>query len=376
MKFLEEERLQIVQQYEQLKLDNNKELNDLVALAIEIFDVPMCIISFMDADEQLIKCKAGINITESSRENSFCKHLINTKRVIIIPDTLTDERVLNNTTVTGHLAIRFYAGAPLITISGHHLGSLCVLDKIPRLFSNKQKDMLAILSRQVISIIELQMGLTLIKARNSELTLQKKKTAIADRKLRAFFNSSASCHALINKGLKVLDFNNAMAVFTKRFYHKNIEVGKNITSFITPSYKEEFMTHIENAFEGKRINKEILMGDGKDTGWWNITFKPIRDEKGNIINVATSATNINDKKQQLVQIKAQNKLLFEIAYIQSHEYRKPVASILGLMNVIKESNYRSGKKCFILMEKAVKDLDDKIRNVVNLISNYAVNALK
>ncbi|MDB5139657.1 MAG: hypothetical protein JWR12_1573 [Mucilaginibacter sp.] len=199
MKFLEEERLQIVQQYEQLKLDNNKELNDLVALAIEIFDVPMCIISFMDADEQLIKCKAGINITESSRENSFCKHLINTKRVIIIPDTLTDERVLNNTTVTGHLAIRFYAGAPLITISGHHLGSLCVLDKTPRLFSNKQKDMLAILSRQVISIIELQMGLTLIKARNSELTLQKKKTAIADRKLRAFFNSSASCHALINK---------------------------------------------------------------------------------------------------------------------------------------------------------------------------------
>ncbi|MDF2433312.1 MAG: hypothetical protein JWP44_2943, partial [Mucilaginibacter sp.] len=326
MKFSEEERLQIVQQYEQLKLNNNRELSELVALAIEIFDVPMCIISFMDADEQLIKCKAGINIEECSRENSFCKHLVNSKKVLIIPDTLTDKRVLNNTTVTGNLAVRFYAGAPLITISGHHLGSLCVLDKIKRSFSNKQKDMLSILSRQAMSIIELQMGLTLIKVRNSELTLQKKKTAIADRKLRAFFNSSVSCHALINKNLKILDFNNAMATFTKRFYHKNIEVGKNITSFINPSYKDEFMVNVENAFEGKRINKEILIGDGKDAGWWNITFKPIRDEKGHIINVATSATNINDKKQQLVQINAQNKLLFEIAYIQSHEYRKPVAS--------------------------------------------------
>ena len=380
MKRAERKRLETVRLFEQLNLSDNKELNDLITLTIEICNVPTALISIMDENTQLIKCQSGIITVESGNlENAFCKYLINNRDVMVIPDTLNDECFVNHPAVTGGLAIRFYAGAPLITSSGYHIGSLCVLDQKPRTFSKKQKEMLAILALQVISIMELQMSLKLIELHNVELNIQKEKTVASELKLRAFFNSSSSCHTVIGKGMEILDFNKAMAVFIKRLYNKKIEAGKNILYYINSSYKNEFMGYIKNAFAGKRIHKEFLINDGKQLVWWKISFTPVKDDQGNIISVANTVTNINEQKQQVVEITAQNQSLLNIAYIQSHEYRKPVASILGLMNVIKASNYKASKKCLIMMEKAVKELDEKIRNVVNcteenIISKYHLPA--
>jgi len=379
MRFSEEKRLETVDQFEQLELTNNKELCDLVAFAIEIFDMPIAMITLMGKELQLIKCKLGINLEQNSREEAFCKHLIKSKNVIIVPDAMLDERFASNPAVTGELAIRFYAGAPLITSSGCHLGSLCLLDKKPRVFSEKQTQMLTVLSKQVMAIMELQMGLKVIGQQNVELNYQKEKTAASEHKLRAFFNSSASCHTLIDRRLKIVDFNSAMAVFTKKLYKKKIETGEDVLPYINASYKDEFIGYIKSAFTGKRTTKEILINDGKGSEWWNISFKPVKDEKGNIISVANSATNINEQKRQLIEIKDQNRLLLRIAYIQSHEYRKPVASIMGLMNLIKENNYKASRKCFMLMEQAVNELDTKIKSIVNSIeykfSEYALAPL-
>ncbi|WP_428329589.1 GAF domain-containing protein [Mucilaginibacter sp.] len=376
MKNSETKRLEIVNHYETLNLNSNKELNDLVTLAIEISDAPIAFISLMGADTQWIKWRSGIDIEENSRENSFCKYLINTTKVMVVPDTLNDERFVNNPAVTGEMAVRFYAGAPLINASGYHIGSICVIDKKPRLFSYKQKKLLAILARQVSSIMELQLSIQIIEQHNSEMNTEKEKTVNSEHKLRAFFNSSATCHTLIDKGMNILDFNNATAVHIKKLYHKKIEAGKNILQYVNTSYKSDFIKYIKSAFAGRSTHKEILLDFGKKSDWWNISFEPIKDEKGNIISVANSATDINDQKQQLMEIKDQNRLLLRIAYIQSHEYRKPVATILGLMNIIKDNNYKSSKKCLILMEKTVNELDDTIKNIVNSIeykfSDYAM----
>jgi len=369
MNHSEEKRLEIVSQFEQLDLGNNKELNDLVTLAVQICNVPIAMISLMGEKTQWVKCRSGIKLEENNREDSFCKHLIKSKKIMVVPDAMLDKRFLNSPAVTGQHAVRFYAGAPLITSSGYHLGSLCLIDKKPNLFTKKQMDLLAVLSRQVMAIMELQMGLKIIRQHNYELNCQKEKTMASERKLRAFFNSSSSCHTLIDKNLNILDFNKAMAAFTRKLYHKKIETGKDILHYINSSYKDEFINHVKSAFAGRQTNKEISINDGKGSEWWNISFNPVKDEKGNIISVANSATNINEQKQQLTEIQAQNRLLLRIAYIQSHEYRKPVASILGLMNVIKINNYRVGKKCFLMLEQAATELDNKIRNVVNSIEH-------
>lgn len=370
MRISERKRLKTVRRYQQLNLNDNQALNDLIALTMETCNVPMAMITIMGADVQWIKSKSGnIDIDKHSRDDSFCKYLINKKGVMVVPDALDDKRFLKNPLVSAEDGIRFYAGAPLITSTGYHIGSLCVFDKKRRFFLNNKKEMLAILARQVMAIMELQMGVLLAEQHNIELMIQKGKTVDSERKLRAFFNSSLSCHTLIGKGLEILDFNHATAALIKKQYNKKIEAGRNISYYINSSYKEEFMKHIKNAFAGNRTNKEILINDGKESVWWNISFEPVNDQKGTIISVASTATNINEQKQQIIEITRQNELLLNIAYIQSHEYRKPVASILGLMNVIKEYNYKASKECLIMMETAVKDLDEKIRHVVNYIQD-------
>jgi PAS domain S-box-containing protein len=245
-----------------------------------------------------------------------------------------------------------------------------LLDQQPHAFSVTQTEMLAILSRQVMEVMELQMGLKIIEQRNTELVIQKQKTVASERKLRAFFNSSASCHTLIGSGMEILDFNKAMAAFIKRLYHKRITTGKNILHYIHASYKQEFMHYIKSAFGGRQTHKEVLIDDGNGSEWWNVTFKRVKDERGHIISVASSVTNINEQKRQVAEITVQNELLLNIAYVQSHEYRKPVALIMGLMELIKADNYLPGKDCLLMMERAVQELDQKIRSVINFTQDH------
>jgi len=270
--------------------------------------------------------------------------------------------------VTGEYAIRFYAGAPLITNAGVHIGSLCIFDQKPRSFSDKQKEMLAILARQAMRLMELEISADVIEQHNRELLRQKEKIDTSERKLRAFFNSSAFCHTLISKDLTIIDFNKATAVFVKEMFNKQIQTGKCVLDFITPEFKDEFVGCLNRAFLGRRSRKEVLIPvEGKAAMWWNVYLEPVKDEAGNVLSVVYNATNINEQKQHIAEISAQNKSLLNIAYIQSHEYRRPVASILGLMELIKMDPDQPPGEYLMMMEAAVKELDEKIKSVVNCV---------
>src|SRR5476649_2137353 len=96
MKHQEEKRLEIVSQFEKLDLGHNKELNDLVTLAVQICDVPIAMISLMGEKTQWVKCRSGIKLEENSGEDSFCKHLIKLKKIMAMPDATLEKRFLNN----------------------------------------------------------------------------------------------------------------------------------------------------------------------------------------------------------------------------------------------------------------------------------------
>jgi PAS domain S-box-containing protein len=125
-------------------------------LIATICDAPIALISLVDERRQWFKAKVGIDIPETPREHAFCAHAILQDELMIVPDALADERFANSSLVTGSMAIRFYAGMPLVTTDGYTLGTLCVMGRTPKNLTDFQCTSLRTLARNVIKQIELK----------------------------------------------------------------------------------------------------------------------------------------------------------------------------------------------------------------------------
>ncbi len=152
----EVKRLKVLWQYEVLDTVPEEVFDDLTELAARICEAPIAMITLVDENRQWFKSKVGVTINETSRDISFCAHAINQEDLFIVPDAAKDERFASSPLVVSEPKIRFYAGAPLVTPDGYALGSLCVIDKVPRELRPDQKQALRILSRHVVSQLELR----------------------------------------------------------------------------------------------------------------------------------------------------------------------------------------------------------------------------
>src|SRR6266702_4039798 len=150
----EKQRLKVLWQYDVLDPIPEEVFDDLTELAARICEAPIALIALVDEDRQWFKSKVGVSLNETSRDISFCGHAICQSDLFIVPDATKDERFANNPLVTSSPKIRFYAGAPLVTPDGYALGTLCIIDKVPRQLRPDQKNALGILARHVVSQLE------------------------------------------------------------------------------------------------------------------------------------------------------------------------------------------------------------------------------
>ena len=159
MELNDKARLQALRKYKILDTDPEKAFDDLTILAASICNTPVALISVIDSDRQWFKSKVGVDINETPLEVSFCAVAIQQPDLFVVPDASKDPRFSANPFVVSEPKIRFYAGAPYASSDGHTLGTLCVVDTVPRQLTPSQEKALLALSRQVQAQFELRKNL-------------------------------------------------------------------------------------------------------------------------------------------------------------------------------------------------------------------------
>jgi PAS domain S-box-containing protein len=193
-------------------------------------------------DRQWFKSKVGLQVSETPRTDAFCRYTILSDDILEVPDALENELFVDNVLVKGEPKIRFYAGAPLIDSDGYRLGSLCVIDSVPRKLTFEQRDALTTLSREVIS----------------HLTLRKQKKELEESlKLHSeffnLFNNSPEIHCIMDRETNIQLINDSvtrMLGFTPKE-----SIGKPIWYFFPPSDRERVLHIVE---EGLRTKKKVF----------------------------------------------------------------------------------------------------------------------
>jgi two-component system, NtrC family, sensor kinase len=150
----ETSRLKILHQYGILDTPDEADFDELTKLAAQICQTPVALITFVDDNRQWFKSKVGASVTEAPIDSGFCPFVVQNSDELIIPDTLTDKKFAKNPVVVFPPHVRFYAGIPLMVKEGYTLGTLCVLDFVPRKLTQLQLQTLQTLSRQIVRLLE------------------------------------------------------------------------------------------------------------------------------------------------------------------------------------------------------------------------------
>jgi len=255
----EPERIKALKSYNVLDTLPEEEYDAITRLVAYICKVPMVLFSLIDDERQWAKSTVGLDFEEGRREDSFCQYTLLGDKIFEIPDTLENDLVKDHPSVTEGLKLRFYAGAPLIDPEGHRLGSLCVMDTVPRHLSPEQLDALQTLANEIISRMVL-----------SKQKRELEESLAVHKDFYALFNSSPLIHFIADRDSNIELINNA--VIDVLGYTPQQAIGRSLWEFVAGKNREQFVPLIEkglttqNSFDIETETVTIT-GETKWIGW-------------------------------------------------------------------------------------------------------------
>jgi PAS domain S-box-containing protein len=341
----EKERIKTLHGYKILDTLPEDEYDRITKLASMICEVPISLVSLVDINRQWFKSKVGLDAPETPRDMAFCSHaILKPDDIFIINDTAKDERFVDNPLVEGDPNIRFYAGVPLkVGRNNEPIGTLCVIDTVPRDLDPKKLEALRTLSEQVVNHIELRDNF------NQSLFTERRTKEEADR-MNAVMNT-------VLDGLITFDDKGIIKTFnpaaSKIFGYKFEEaINKNINMLMPENYHKENDNYLNNYVSPK---DEKIIGIGREVSG--------KHKDGHIfpMELGVNEMNFKDKIMFVATVrdisdrKEAERLKSEFISVVSHELRTPLTSIRGSLGLI--------------LGAFSKDLSTKVSELLNIAHN-------
>ena len=309
----ERERLAALRSYEILDTPPEQAFDDLTWLASHFCGTPIALVTLIDEDRQWFKSRVGFVKAESPRSESICAHaILKPDALLEVPDAREDDRFADMPAIAGDPFVRFYAGAPLVDTEGHAVGTLCVMDRVPRALTDDQRYALRALAAQAMSQFQLHV------------------------RLRAVEDRRAYLHSVINAlpiAVVIRDKSGSIALKNAAASQFAGELGPALENFTVIGKRGRVVPKERwpgvRALTGEHVVGEELIirtPDGKETPVLG-TAAPVRDSRGAIVASAISYQDITPLAE-VAQLKD------DFVATVSHELRTPLTAIKGSMQLL------------------------------------------
>ena len=280
----EAERLAALLRMELLDTAPEPEFDELVETAAAICDMPMSLVTLLDDRRQWFKAAIGLTVRETPREMAFCAHTIQQPDMLLVEDATTDPRFAENPLVTGETHLRFYAGMPISSPDGFPLGTLCVLDRVPRQLTPTQISALKVLARQVTARMELRLHRRHMESALAEAKEAQAKLSASEQRFAAFMDSAPFMSFLKRADGRFLFYNRVMA---QKFGITQQEwIGKSDTDLFPAELAARYHAHDVEVLATQVLSvmtEPTHNGDGTISHWKSYKFPCSDGEGGTLI---------------------------------------------------------------------------------------------
>lgn len=294
----EKARLASLYAYAVLDTAPEPEYDRLTRLAAQICETPFSVITLVDEERQWFKSRVGIELPETDRAISFCATAMLSKSPFLVEDTLDDPRFAGNPLVLSGPCLRFYAGIPLVTPDGYALGTLAVMDQVPRRLSGFQMEALETLALQVLQNLQSRLQLLQI----ARMSAEREKDVTDQLRQSRDLLQIAGRMALLG-GWEV-DLATQNVKWSDQVGHINTGTSTSSMTLAQSSefFKPESRIRVRKAMrecaeEGRSFDEEFEIASPDVSNFWvRVIGEAVRDADGKIVRMHGAYQNISDIK--------------------------------------------------------------------------------
>jgi PAS domain S-box-containing protein len=239
-----------------------QDFDDLARVAAHVCGTPIALVSFVDAERQWTKAQVGWQEASTPRCDSFCDRAVTSRELLVVEDAAADPRFAANPLVRGPAGIRFYAGAPMLTPEGHALGTVCVMDRVPRKLGAEKRELLRALARQAVHLMELRRGIEELRESNSERTGVQRALKETEERYRDLFEGASDLIQAVSPDGRFLYTNRA---WRDTLGYSAAEVGGlRLFDVIHPEHRGDAADLMQWVMEGGDVDTAQLVLVSKD----------------------------------------------------------------------------------------------------------------